>query len=298
VPSCQAVAFIRDALKNLTAGPWRGKANRLSVLHAAEWPVIDEVDLATQNEGKALREDFSNLPGEGELFNPPVRGGNFSAEKVILGRRSAVAMDGKTGMTRDVFYRMMGRVCPSREGLPPWDALPWRPRIHLGLFVHRVEGLQPGLYALVRDREKTEILRKGFRPEFAWKGLPQCPPGLSLYLLEPSDVRGRAAGLSCGQNIAGDGAFSLGMIAEFKDSLAAYGPSFYRNLFWEAGLIGQVLYLEAEEAGLRATEIGCYFDDPLHDLFGLMNGDFQSLYHFTVGGPVEDKRLATLPAYG
>lgn len=87
------------------------------------------------------------------------------------------------------------------------------------------------------------------------------------------------------------------MIAEFRASLAAYGPSFYRNLFWEAGLIGQVLYLEAEEAGIRATGIGCYFDDPVHDLFGLGPDEYQSLYHFTVGGPVEDKRLATLPAY-
>ena len=26
--------------------------------------------------------------------------------------------------------------------------------------------------------------------------------------------------------------------------------------------------------------------------------DWQSLYHFTVGGPVEDPRLTTLPAYG
>ena len=25
--------------------------------------------------------------------------------------------------------------------------------------------------------------------------------------------------------------------------------------------------------------------------------DWQSFYHFTVGGPVEDKRLTTLPAY-
>ena len=38
----------------------------------------------------------------------------------------------------------------------PWDAIPWRPRIHLGLFVHRVNDLPPGLYALARDPEKVE----------------------------------------------------------------------------------------------------------------------------------------------
>jgi hypothetical protein len=73
--------------------------------------------------------------------------------------------------------------------------------------------------------------------------------------------------------------------------------SLQRNLFWEAGLLGQVLYLEAEEAGIRATGIGCYFDDPVHEVFGITSHDWQSLYLFTVGGPVEDTRLTTLPAY-
>jgi hypothetical protein len=87
------------------------------------------------------------------------------------------------------------------------------------------------------------------------------------------------------------------MLADYVDSLVAYGASFYRNLFWEAGLVGQVLYLEAEEAGIRATGIGCYFDDPVHEVFGILSRDWQSFYHFTVGGPVEDNRLTTLPPY-
>jgi hypothetical protein len=62
-------------------------------------------------------------------------------------------------------------------------------------------------------------------------------------------------------------------------------------------MVGQVLYLEAEEAGVRATGIGCYFDDPVRDAFGITSPEWQSFYHFTVGGPVEDGRLTTLPAY-
>ena len=34
-------------------------------------------------------------------------------------------------------------------------------------------------------------------------------------------------------------------------------------------MIGQVLYLEAEAAGIRATGIGCFFDDEMHALLGL-----------------------------
>ena len=130
----------------------------------------------------------------------------------------------------------------------PWDALPWRPRIHLGLFVHRVNDVPTGLYVLARDPEKVETLRQAMRPEFLWQRPPSCPHGLPLFLLKEGDCRTLAASVSCGQDIAGDGAFSLGMIAEYMDSLVVYGAGFYRNLFWEAGLVGQVLYLEAEEA--------------------------------------------------
>jgi len=81
------------------------------------------------------------------------------------------------------------------------------------------------------------------------------------------------------------------MIAEFTEPIQIHGAWFYCNLSWEAGMVGQVLYLEA--AGARSTGIGCYFDDPVHDVLGLADTQFQSLYHFTVGVPVEDDRLQT-----
>ena len=71
----------------------------------------------------------------------------------------------------------------------------------------------------------------------------------------------------------------------------------YRRLFWESGLIGQVLYLEAEAAGARGTGIGCFYDDPVHELLGLSSHAFQSLYHFTIGMPLDDRRLTTAPGY-
>ena len=104
--------------------------------------------------------------------------------------------------------------------------------------------------------------------------------------------------VSCHQDIAADGAFSLGMVADFGDTVRQRGPWWYRRLFWEAGAVGQVLYLEAEAAGIRSTGIGCYFDDACHAVLGLDCDRFQSLYHFTVGAPVDDPRLTTLPAYG
>jgi hypothetical protein len=155
-------------------------------------------------------------------------------------------------------------------------------------------GVEPGLYLLGRDPDGFERLLREVR-----RHDPREPAHdtLPLICLGHGDCRSLSRRLSCDQDIASDGCFSLGMIADFDASLAEYGPSFYRHLYWESGLVGQLLYLEAEAAGIRATGIGCFYDDPVHDVLGLQTHAFQSLYHFTVGHPVEDRRLTTEPGY-
>ena len=81
-------------------------------------------------------------------------------------------------------------------------------------------------------------------------------------------------------------------------ALAEHGPGFYPRLFWETGLIGQMLYLESEAAGQRGTGIGCFFDDEVHGALGIKDHAWQSLYHFTVGGPVEDAIGRTMATTG
>ena len=53
--------------------------------------------------------------------------------------------------------RMLARVMPRVELQAnrrpmPWDAIAWEPRIHLGLFVHRVDGSSPGCTCLSATR--------------------------------------------------------------------------------------------------------------------------------------------------
>jgi hypothetical protein len=147
---------------------------------------------------------------------------------------------------------------------------------------------------LVRDESAIDKLRAAAEREFLWK---HADGQLPLFLLARGDCRRLACRLSCDQDIAADGFFSLGMIAAFEASLDEFGPSFYRHLFWESGVVGQSLYLAAEAAGARATGIGCFYDDPVHDVLGIRGHAFQSLYHFTVGIPVDDSRLTTEPGY-
>jgi SagB-type dehydrogenase family enzyme len=282
---------------------WFGKANRLSPDHGFDWDIIEIVADATR---KAQRERVT-IP-LGLVARPPSTGEEAvnaaqSAGQIIRQRRSAVAFDAKTSLSAAVFFAMLDRVMPYHE-LPqyarpmPWDVWPYDPSIHLMLFVHRIDGLTPGLYFLVRNPGKLGFVQQSMNPELTWQQAPGCPDRLPLYWLLEGDAKRLAAQVSCHQDIAGDSAFSLGMLAEFEGQLRQRGAWWYPRMFWEAGLLGQILYLEAEAAGVRATGIGCFFDDPVHEIVALKGLSLQSLYHFTVGGPVEDRRLMTLPPYG
>ena len=306
------LAVHQDVLQHWEQGDWRGKANRLSRDNPIPWEIIDDVTKAswkTSTEPSELR--LSPVPpseqGRTERASPPdSRTSTISAHQIIHQRRSAVALDGKTSISAQQFFLMLERVMPY-PGRPvaqrpmPWDSLPWDPTIHLALFVHRVDGLLPGMYMLLRtaDPALKAAFQQAMHEQFVWTVPEKCPASLPLYLLEDGNAQQIATQVSCHQEIAGAGAFSLGMIAEFEASLEKHGPWFYKRLFWETGLIGQVLYLEAEAAGVRSTGIGCFFDDPVHRVLGWYpDTRFQSLYHFTVGGAVEDHRLTTLPPYG
>jgi SagB-type dehydrogenase family enzyme len=272
------------------AGCWGGRANKLSPYHHNDWPVIEEVSRAVE---KPRTKEAVWMP---EWMTPMQRSGcQSTAAAIILQRRSAQRFDGRTAISASAFFRMLDATLP-RCTVPPLDLWPWRPRIHFILFVHRVDALPAGLYAFSRDAAASVSMQASMRQDFTWERVEGCPDHLPLFQLLKADCQQAARMVSCHQGIAADSAFSLGMIAEFSAALNE-GPWVYRRLFWEAGLIGQILYLEAEACGLRGTGIGCFFDDPMHEILGLSDDQFQDLYHFTVGGPLEDVRLETLPPY-
>ncbi|MCF8478953.1 MAG: SagB/ThcOx family dehydrogenase [Rhodospirillum sp.] len=248
-----------------------------------------------------------SVAGKGETPLPPAPG--FAPPTVlepfapgpalIRRRRSAQRMDGETGMEWTAFERMLSWTLP-RRGVAPFDLWPWDPALNLLLFVHAVGKLEPGLYLLDRCSGRAAEFRAACSaPDLAWTAVPGTD--LPLFALRaPLDLRRETSKLSCHQGIAGRGAFSLGMVGALGPVLEEEGEWAYRRLHWEAGMIGQVLYLEAEAAGLRGTGIGCFLDDVVHGLLGLETGldaAWATLYHFTIGMPLEDDRLSTEPAY-
>jgi len=289
----QSFRLETDLVAALRAASWLGQRNTLSQDHH-DWPAIDEVAAATKKHappGDDFWSSFSLRNDSLELGESPL-----ALRRVIHQRRSAVALDGRTVITREAFYRILLKAMPGSNQIP-FTTLPWRPRVDLLLFVHRVEALPPGLYVLVRDPERKEALQRSMDPRFSWNRSDGCPSSLSLFFLEQGDARRAAQQTSCDQAIAADGAFAVAMLAEYREPIEAFGPWFYRRLYWETGVVGQILYLEAEANGIRGTGIGCFFDDLTHRVFGLEGDRFQVLYHFTMGGAVDDPRLRTHPPY-
>lgn len=272
----------------LAASPLEGRPNTLSP-QQVDWEVISRVAAAAAKPPEKPAADA--LP---EIPAAPRAAGveGLPAAAIIRRRRSAVAFQGRGAFPRESFLALLAQTLPGR-GHPAFDLGLGPPGVHLALFVHRVEGLDPGLYLLLRRPEHREALRRAMAPGFAWE---PAAAELPLFRLEAGDVRQEAAELSCHQSIASDGVFAAAMLAEFRPALAD-APWRYRALHWETGLVGQVLYLAAEAHGLRGTGIGCYFDDPVHARLGLRDDVWQVLYHFTVGLPLEDPRVQTLPPY-
>ena len=170
-PVPPALVDADDALSQaVAAGRWHGRASQLSEDHV-QWTFIDAIAEATRDPGRdafALR-----APNLSPLEHLGV------SKDLILKRRSAVAFDGQSSTTRQAFVSLLAAAMPA-AGVP-FDALWWTPRIHLALFVHRVTGVEPGLYMLIRDEADFEHVRGAAERDFVWERvdawIDAAPPG-------------------------------------------------------------------------------------------------------------------------
>ena len=279
----QEFALPEALLRSLAALELNGTPNRLSRQYR-DWPELARVHALCRAPALPLA-DWPASSGYQENANP-----GLPLRPVLHRRRSAQAFDGRSGIQAELLFAWLRRLLPEHSPVP-FATTGEAPQIDLLLFVHRVQGLEPGLYWLARCDGQAQP--QGLRGDFAWR---RAHAELPLYRLLDGDARGLAGFLSCGQDIASDGCVALAMLARFDVALAA-GVWNYPRLYWECGQIGQLLYLEAEAAGLSGTGIGCFFDDQVHELLEQADSCWQSLYHFTIGRAVWDERLTSAPAY-
>ncbi len=255
---------------------YHGVANQLSPT-MYEWEIIPQIIQATSTPPIAQKK---------VALHHPKREPTKEAKEIILNRRSVHIMDKDASyITKEHFFTILQSVAGSLSG----DVC----AINLVLMVHRVKDLHQGLYIYVRNQADLSRLKQEMFTDFLWQ---KCELQ-NLYLLEQKELTLTSKAISCAQDIASDGSFTLGMLAPFSQEIQKYGAHRYKELYWECGAIGQQLYLEATSLGLSGTGIGCFLDDMFHDLLKIKNNNFQSLYHFTVGVGYVDSRIVSKPAY-
>jgi len=258
-------------------GQYEGIANKLSP-SMYEWEIIDKVEQATS---------LMQIPQTQTKRCKVTREPSSESKEVVFNRRSIHVMDKeKSKISKEEFHALLKSVDCSLDGKEN--------AAHLAIFVHRVEEYAQGLYLHVRNQKDFNDFKKEFHDTFLWKKTDFK----NLYLLEIADFTKASKIISCNQDIASDGAFSLGMICRYSEGLLQYNAHRYKELYWECGMIGQQLYLEATSLGLNGTGIGCFLDDLMNvNVLGLKNNIYQSMYHFTVGVGYVDSRIETIPAY-
>ena len=256
---------------------FEGVANKLSS-SMQEWDIISAIEKATSVDEKAQKE-VNN-------YHVEKREATLESKNVVLNRRSIHVMDKiESFISKEQFYMIIKSVNGSLDAKENTT--------HLVLFVNRVKECDSGLYILVRNSRDLENLKKLTKSEFLW----QATDLENFFFLQKGDFKTQSKAISCNQDIASDGAFSLGMLSNFSQQLHDNGAHRYKELYWECGAIGQQLYLEATSLSLSGTGIGCFLDDDMHKILGLHDNQFQILYHFTVGRGYVDSRIQTRPAY-
>jgi len=258
---------------------YQGKANQLSESWH-KWDILEQIEDAS------LSDDIDKKVFIKDQFEAnPYRETSYLAKDIVLQRRSAQIMNhSNSTISKNEFETILGSVKSNNSA------------VHLVIFVHDVIDMDAGLYILIRNSEHKKQLQELLKDEFIWEKI-NTDAG-ELYKLESGDFKYISKSISCNQDIASDGAFSLGMLVEFVSQLEKHGESRYKQLYWECGAIGQQLYLETTSLKLSATGIGCFLDNVLHSTIGLKTNQFQSLYHFTVGRGLVDDRLTSKQPYG
>ncbi len=289
-PQLPAFALSSAEARELAAGArWQGVASSIDRHPMYRWPVINAV-------AEASRQPADSTPPTFDLPAPQPRQMAYErpAAELILGRRSAQRFDHYYHLPRDTLRSLLQRLQPVAAA--PWDCLSQPSNAALLLFIQHVEDMAPGLYLLLRDTAIGPALLAELGPRFDCAPVAGFDPLYLLAARQPVELQRIARSLHCHQELAANACFAAGMLCAFDENIEAR-PWAYRQLYRQCGLLGQQLYLEAEAHGLRGTGIGCFFDDPVHELLGLSGQRWQSLYHFTVGSPVIDPRIASTPAY-
>jgi SagB-type dehydrogenase family enzyme len=141
------------------------------------------------------------------------------------------------------------RAAPSAGALYPIEVYP---------VIHRVQGLEPGLYHYrVQDH--------------------------ALELLRTADLTGEIVRHGLAQGFLGEANLVLVLTAIFQRLRWKYQERTYRYALLEAGHLGQNVYLAATSMGMGACAVGAFLDEELNGMLGIDGRGEAAIYLLAIG---------------
>ena len=186
-----------------------------------------------------------------------------SAGRAIAARRSVRAYATDAPMTLDELSRLLylasgitadvsgsaRRAAPSSGALYPIEIYP---------VVHRVDGLEPGVYHYDVRGHALERLRTG-------------------------DFRAAVVEQAIAQEFLGECGVVLFLTVILQRMRPRYQDRSYRYGLLEAGGIGENVYVAATALGLGACAVGAFMDDAINEMLGVDGVDEAAVYMLAVG---------------
>jgi SagB-type dehydrogenase family enzyme len=261
-----------------TAASWHGKPSRIDPSPGYRWPLIDQA--AASPAARPALPDFRNA-GRAFAPFPPLPA---APDRPPVPRRSSASAAAASASTRARHpaasrpsYRMLDATLPRREPRSP--AQEARPGASICCSSCCASTACPAASTCCRARR----LRRPACPRRLATTVsplavqspnvaPDCPPHLGLRSCLPRSACRKCSAWPArcpATRTSPRPAPSRSACSPILDHLPVPTATATAELLREAGLVGQVLYLEAEAAGVRGTGIGCFFDDPVHQAFGL-----------------------------
>jgi len=191
------------------------------------------------------------LPGdvaEGDALGPSIQ------------RRRSIRRWSTEAMPKRHLSSLLYHAFGMEDGSMPDPSIEDGHDLRLYVVVHHVKGIEPGLYAYLREEHALSLIKAG-------------------------ELRGTSHAMSLFQEVVRDASAVLIKTIDARAMTYPDGARGYRYAAMDAGMVGGRVYLQSTALGLGCTGIGAFFDDEVSELIGRSPDVEHIIYLSAVGVP-------------
>jgi SagB-type dehydrogenase family enzyme len=247
-----AAAFINRVAREVSATTWHGRATAVGTREDVARAFVDAAFAATRPQ-----------PSDHDTLRLALGAG--VDQHTILGRRSARRFERSHRVSRGNFTSLLRRVA-----LPTMVLDTNRPGTCMPLFwVHAVDDVTPGLYMF--EYHAPRGLGTAVRVD-----------EFNLTQVARGDFREDCMFLAGFQEKAEDCALATTIVSDVAACIHR-APWSYRQMHWNAALVGHALYLQSEAVDLRTSGLGAFFDGEVERYLSSVGLPWQAVYWTATG---------------